>query len=300
MSTRIEFKTTDGVTLRGDFYKAEGEARPIVVMTAGLHLLKEHYLPTFARRFKEAGISSLAFDYRNYGSSDGQPRFETNLVQQGEDYSDAVTAAMDLPGVDPTKVIIMGLGHGGAATLLAAAGDSRPKAVILQSPIVSGRRDATLFPSGWVDRAWRDRENKTRTGDQTPTYVPVWPSSSAVGPSDEPVLFQNEMAYGFITEAKVASDAARTPFENKMTLRSVLSLTSTEGRDSLYKIKQPTLYVVFPGDPFTGTAEFHRTAFDKMGPNAEFKIVTPPTDSNVDGFVTSTAVAQIEFINRTV
>jgi hypothetical protein len=39
---RVEFKTIDGVTLRGDFYQAQGEGRPVILMTAGLNLTKEH------------------------------------------------------------------------------------------------------------------------------------------------------------------------------------------------------------------------------------------------------------------
>jgi len=78
-------------------------------MTAGLNLLKEHPLPKFSELYKAEGISSLAFDYRSYGSSDGRPRQESNLLQQAADYRDAVSAAMDLPGVDPKQVVVMGL-----------------------------------------------------------------------------------------------------------------------------------------------------------------------------------------------
>ena len=297
-SSRVEFKTTDGVVLRGDFYRAEGKDRPVVVMTAGLHLPKEHYLPAFGERYRAAGISSLAFDYRTYGSSDGTPRQESDLFQQAEDYRDAVTAAMDLPGVDPGKVVVMGLGHGGAAALLSAVDDPRPAAAILQSPIISGRRDSEAFPPGWLERAWRDREGKTRAGDVTPTYVQVWPDAADKAGPAEPILFRNPLAHGFITEALQASNAAGTPWENKMTLRSLLAIARTEPRDFIHKIEQPTLYVVFPADPFTGTAEFHRTAFDKMGPNGEFRIVEPPTDGSVESFVVSTAETQIEFLGR--
>ena len=297
-SSRVEFRAADGVVLRGDFYRAEGKVSPIVVMTAGLHLLKEHYLPAFAERYRAAGISSLAFDYRTYGSSEGTPRQDSDLFQQAEDYRDAVTAAMDLPGVDPAKVVVMGPGHGGAAALLAIADDPRPAAALLQSPIASGRKDAEAFPPGWLDRAWRDREAKTRAGDATPSYVQVWPDAADKAGPGEPILFRNPLAHGFITQALRASEAAGTPWENRMTLRSLLSIARTEPRDFIHKIEQPTLYVVFPSDPFTGTAEFHRAAFDRMGPNGEFKVVVPPTDGSVEDFIVSTAKAQIEFLGR--
>ena len=59
-SKRVEFKTTDGITLRGHFYQAKGDKRPIVIMTAGLTLTKEHNIGAMAEKFQEGGISALA------------------------------------------------------------------------------------------------------------------------------------------------------------------------------------------------------------------------------------------------
>jgi hypothetical protein len=70
-SKRVEFKTTDGITLRGDFCRTKGDKRPIVIMTAGLTLTKEHNIGAMAEKFQEGGISALAFDYRCWESSDG-------------------------------------------------------------------------------------------------------------------------------------------------------------------------------------------------------------------------------------
>ena len=92
-SKRVEFKTSEGIILRGDFYQANGDKRPIVIMTAGLTLTNEHNIGAMAEKFQEGGISALAFDYRCWGSSDGTPRQEANLLQEAEDYRDAVTAA---------------------------------------------------------------------------------------------------------------------------------------------------------------------------------------------------------------
>lgn len=117
MVTRVEFDTNDGVTLRGDFYRAKGEGRPIVILTAGFPVLKEHYIAAFAERFQKSGFSALAVDYRGWGSSDGLPRFESNLLIQGDDLRDAVTAAARLPGVNPLKVFLYGIGHAGAAAI---------------------------------------------------------------------------------------------------------------------------------------------------------------------------------------
>ncbi len=54
---RVEFRTYDGATLRGDFFPTSGGDRPVVLMTQGLTLLKEHYIDDTARSFQAAGIS---------------------------------------------------------------------------------------------------------------------------------------------------------------------------------------------------------------------------------------------------
>src|ERR1700753_764819 len=94
---RAEIPTTDGVTLRGDFFQADAERAPAVAMSAGLTLLKEHAVGTLARQFQAAGISALDYDHRSFGSSDGDPHQEANPVQHAEDYHDAARALADLP-----------------------------------------------------------------------------------------------------------------------------------------------------------------------------------------------------------
>lgn len=61
---RVEFKTIDGTTVRGDFFQAAGESRPCIVMAQGLSLPKEHHIQDQARKFAEDGFSALLYDYR--------------------------------------------------------------------------------------------------------------------------------------------------------------------------------------------------------------------------------------------
>jgi len=43
-SKRVEFRTTDGTTLRGDFFQAKGDERPMVIITAGLRRKKQMFV----------------------------------------------------------------------------------------------------------------------------------------------------------------------------------------------------------------------------------------------------------------
>src|SRR5258707_1713508 len=73
----VTFKSGDSFAA-GWFFLPEcatSEARvPAVTMAHGLGAVKEMYLEPFARRFAEAGIAALVFDYRSFGASGGESR----------------------------------------------------------------------------------------------------------------------------------------------------------------------------------------------------------------------------------
>ena len=63
----------------------------------------------FAERFAAAGLDALAFDYRHFGASDGEPRQLLSIPRQLEDYAAAIAFARTLPGVDPARIVRVGL-----------------------------------------------------------------------------------------------------------------------------------------------------------------------------------------------
>ena len=94
MRRDIEFRTEDGVILRGWHYLPQrAGAAPTVVMAHGYSAVKEMYLDRFAEVFAEAGIGAVVFDNRNFGASDGEPRQEIDPWHQIRDYRDAITWA---------------------------------------------------------------------------------------------------------------------------------------------------------------------------------------------------------------
>jgi fermentation-respiration switch protein FrsA (DUF1100 family) len=66
----------NGVLCRGWFYTPEGEAGrlPAVIMAHGFGAVKELRLDAYAEKFAEAGCAVLVFDYRHFGTSEGEPR----------------------------------------------------------------------------------------------------------------------------------------------------------------------------------------------------------------------------------
>ncbi len=93
----------EGTTLRGWLYRPRSRvsAAPVVVMAHGYNCLKELYLDKYAESIARAGHFVVAYDHRNFGGSDGEPRQELDPWLQVRDYRHAVTFAQTLDGVDP-------------------------------------------------------------------------------------------------------------------------------------------------------------------------------------------------------
>lgn len=140
----IEFRTSDGVTLRGWFYPstvssgggAHGTKLPCLVMAHGFSALKEMALDKFAEKFTSTlPLHCLVYDNRGFGASDaapGQPRQEIIPTLQCSDYSDAITYAATRKEVDPERIGVWGSSYSGGHVLYVGAVDKRVKAVISQ------------------------------------------------------------------------------------------------------------------------------------------------------------------------
>ncbi|MEU1986170.1 alpha/beta fold hydrolase [Nocardia sp. NPDC019395] len=112
--------------------------RPIVVMGHGLGANREMGLDRFARRFAAAGMGVLAFDYRHFGNSDGDPRQMVNIARQREDWTAAIAYARTLRGFDATRIALWGTSLGGGHVLAVGPDDAYIAAVVAQAPFVSG------------------------------------------------------------------------------------------------------------------------------------------------------------------
>jgi len=141
----IEFKTSDGVTLRGWLYTPTTETKdplPCLVMSHGFSALKEMDLDTFAERFaSHLPLTCLVYDNRGFGDSDhkpGSPRQEIIPSIQTSDISDAITYAQSRDEIDAKKIGIWGSSYSGGHVLWVGAVDRRVKAVLCQVPCVNG------------------------------------------------------------------------------------------------------------------------------------------------------------------
>ncbi len=107
-------------------------------MAHGFGGTRDAGLQPFAERISAAGIDVLAFDFRGFGASEGDPRQSISIKRQIQDYHAAVDAAKSLPGVDRSRLAIWGTSLSGGHVFHVAADRSDVAAVIAMTPLTSG------------------------------------------------------------------------------------------------------------------------------------------------------------------
>ena len=117
--------------------KADGPV-PVVVMAHGFTATRGESLTPFAERFAEAGLATLAFDYRGFGDSEGEERQILSIGRQLEDVAAAIAFARTLERVDPSRVALWGSSFGGGLTLETAASDHSLACAVAQVPFADG------------------------------------------------------------------------------------------------------------------------------------------------------------------
>ncbi|MFZ5563721.1 MAG: alpha/beta hydrolase, partial [Thermodesulfobacteriota bacterium] len=105
---------SQGITCRGRFFKADRTGKaPCVVLAHGFSGTIEMRLTAYAEAFARAGYHAMAFDYRHFGISDGNPRQILDIKKQHQDWRAAIAFARSLPDVDPGRVILWGTSFSG-------------------------------------------------------------------------------------------------------------------------------------------------------------------------------------------
>ena len=248
MRQDIEFRA-EGPRLRGWLYTPDSGSAPFptVVMAHGFSAVKEMYLDRFAEIFAAAGLAALVFDNRNFGASEGEPRFEIDPWTQVHDYRDAITYAQTRPEVDPERVGVWGSSYSGGHALVLGAIDRRIRCVVAQVPLVSGYRNILrLVRSDFLAglRATCDQDRAARLAGQPPARLPVV-SEDPLGPAALPT----PDSYQWFTE----TGRTRAPaWRNEVTLRTVELLMEYEPGAYIERIAPtPLLMVVAAADHLT-------------------------------------------------
>ncbi|MGI8511578.1 MAG: alpha/beta hydrolase [Solirubrobacteraceae bacterium] len=148
---------------------------PCVVLAHGFGALKEARLDAFAERFAAAGFAALAFDYRHFGESDGEPRQLLDIGRQLADWASAVSYVRGREEVDAARVALWGTSFSGGHVFEVAARDPRVAAVISQVPHASGPASAAGAGPRNAARETADavRDVIGARAGRDPVYLPI-------------------------------------------------------------------------------------------------------------------------------
>jgi len=107
-------------------------------MASGLSCVRDQRLDAYAERFAAAGFATIAFDYRHFGDSTGEPRGLVRASRQCDDWRAALAYARSLSDVDASRIAIWGFSAGGGHVQLLALIEPAIAAAICVAPLVDG------------------------------------------------------------------------------------------------------------------------------------------------------------------
>jgi predicted acyl esterase len=146
--TTVRIPTTSGEDLEAWVYQPDGHGpHPAVVMAHGFAGVKAGGLEPFAERFCREGFTAVAFDYRHWGGSSGEPREVTSIQRQREDYRTAINWAAASPDIDAKRIFIWGTSFSGMHVVEIATTDVRLRGAIAQCPLVDGLAGTKIYLS---------------------------------------------------------------------------------------------------------------------------------------------------------
>jgi len=192
---KVNFKS-EGLNLVGNLYYPanyeEGQKYPAIVVSGSWTTVKEQMSGTYAEKLAAEGFITLAFDFRNFGESEGEPRFYESPALKKEDIKSAVTFLESLVEVDNAKIGAFGVCAGAMYTVMAASEDKRIKSVVTAASWLHDSEAVKLFYGGEegvnskIKMAQEAKEKYANSGEVTyiPTISTEDASAAMYGPYD--------------------------------------------------------------------------------------------------------------------
>jgi fermentation-respiration switch protein FrsA (DUF1100 family) len=295
MRRDIEFNA-EGVVLRGWLYLPERVPveMPGVVMAHGFSAVKEMYLDRYAEVFSAAGLAALVFDNRNFGASDGEPRYEIDPWQQVRDYRHAITWLGRQPNIKRERIGVWGSSYSGGHVLVLGAIDRRVKCVVAQVPLISGSRNlARLVRADMAAplRAQFDADRDARFAGEEPAMLPVVTSE----PNGAAALPTADSWEWFTQTARTRAPAWR----NQVTLRTVEMLGEYEPGSYIERISPtPLMMLIAAGDHLTVADEAFAAYNRALEPKRLVILDGGHFDAYVKAFEHSSGAARDWFIEH--
>ncbi|OAG33984.1 hypothetical protein AYO21_11884 [Fonsecaea monophora] len=291
MHQDLEIKTHDGTTIRAWFYAA-GPKAPVIILSAGLSGVQEHFLPSFAESFQKAGIAAVSFDHRNWGLSDGLPRHHSNHYQQTQDTHDVVAYVSTELDIDPERIAIWGSSFSGGIALIAGAVDPRVKVVITQVPFVSGNHLRSQMPAPLLARIYEDR---AATTESEPTYIPVFPEEyNAAQPDPAAAMMATEESWHYYQHIKELG----IDKENRITMQTLFHAIRSEPSAFVPFLNKPLFMAIASNDSLISPSKQQEVFETAKDPKALVRFDSGHFSLYEGALFEKNIAAQIDFLHN--
>lgn len=261
--TRHDVAITSGNdTCAGWLYLPSGvKDAPVVILGHGLGGTREMRLDAFAERFAEAGIAALAFTYRHFGDSTGEPRQLLSISRQLADWDAVIAHVKSRTDVDGTRIAVWGSSFGGGHAVTVASRHPELKAAVAQCPFTDGLASAlALGPLASLRvLPFVVRDYVTMLRRRSPAMIPL------AGPPGSVALMNAPDALpGY--QALVPPDST---FRNEVAARVAPTIMRYRPGKQARRVAAPILFCISDTDSVTPPEETERYAL--TAPHGEIK-----------------------------
>lgn len=145
MAIRLSFRSGSSVCAAWLTLPAGEGPHPVVVLVHGGGATHPMKLDQYEAWFSAAGLAVLAFDYRGFGESGGEPRQVMSARLHLEDIAAAIDFVHARPGLDcldPQRIALWGTSFGASHVVVTAARRADLAAAVVQCPVLKGRAPA--------------------------------------------------------------------------------------------------------------------------------------------------------------
>jgi uncharacterized protein len=139
-SSRVEFRSLDGLRLRGTLVVPSSARGPAVVLIHGGGVTREEggFFTRLASELAQAGLPSLRFDFRAHGDSEGLGE-DLTIAGVANDVRAAVTHVREMTGSGPVSLIGASFG-GGISAFFAARHPDQVHRLVLLNPLLDYKK----------------------------------------------------------------------------------------------------------------------------------------------------------------
>jgi uncharacterized protein len=234
---------------------------PVVILGHGLGGTREMRLDAFAERFAQSGIAALAFTYRHFGDSAGQPRQLLSIKRQLADWDAAIAWVNNRSDIDSSRIAVWGSSFGGGHAISVASRHPELKAAVSQCPFTDGLASALALGPTESLKVLPSvaRDVASMVFRRPPAMIPL-----AGPPGSLALMNAPDTLPGY--RALLPPD---TTFRNEVAARVAPTIATYRPGRAAKKIKFPILFCVSNTDSVTPPAQTLRYA--RTAPRGEIK-----------------------------